>query len=110
MSILEKPIVWLHGEIKTPPLSTNARLEAGFYLRRLQRGELLSMPRSRPMSGIGARCHELRVDDGSLTWRVIYRTDVDAILILDVFAKKTRQTPQAVIRICRRRLRDYDHA
>jgi phage-related protein len=110
MSILEKPIVWLHGEIKTPPLSTNARLEAGFYLRRLQRGELLSMPRSRPMPDIGARCHELRVDDGSLTWRVIYRTDVDAILILDVFAKKTRQTPQAVIRICRRRLRDYDHA
>jgi phage-related protein len=110
MSTLEKPIVWLHGEIKTPPLSTSARLEAGFYLRRLQRGELLSMPRSRPMSSVGVRCHELRIDDGSLTWRVIYRIDADAILILDVFAKKTRQTPQAVIQVCRRRLRDYDHA
>lgn len=110
MSTLEKPIVWLHGEIKTPPLSTSARLEAGFYLRRLQRGELLSMPQSRPMSSVGVRCHELRIDDVSLTWPVIYRTDPDAILILDVFAKKTRQTPQAVIQVCRRRLRDYDHA
>ncbi len=110
MSTFEKPIVWLHGEIKTPPLSTSARLEAGFYLRRLQRGELLSMPRSRPMASVGVRCHELRIDDGSLTWRVIYRLDPDAILILEVFAKKMRQTPQAVIQVCRRRLRDYDHA
>jgi hypothetical protein len=25
----DKPIVWLHGEIKTPPMSVQARLEAG---------------------------------------------------------------------------------
>jgi hypothetical protein len=35
MSPQDKPLVWLRGEIKTPPLSTNARLEAGFLLRQL---------------------------------------------------------------------------
>lgn len=110
MSDIEKPIVWLHGEIKTPPLSVSARTEAGFYLRRLQRGERLTMPQSRPMPIVGVRCHELRIDDGDVTWRVIYRTDTDAIVILEVFSKKTRKTPESVINLCRRRLRDYDHA
>jgi hypothetical protein len=35
---LEKPLVWLHG-IKTPPFTASARLEAGFLLRKLQKGE-----------------------------------------------------------------------
>ena len=40
----DKPLVWLHGEVKTPPFSQVARLEAGFLLRRLQQGESLGMP------------------------------------------------------------------
>jgi hypothetical protein len=31
----DKPLVWLHGEVKTPPLSAAARVEAGFLLRQL---------------------------------------------------------------------------
>jgi len=38
----------------------------------------------------------------------MYRVDQDAILVLDVFQKKSRKTPQRVIRDCRRRLREYD--
>jgi len=106
----DKPLAWLHGQLKTPPLGKEARLEAGFLLRRLQRGELLSMPQSRPMPSIGARCHELRVNDVSGTWRVMYRIDKDAIVILEVFAKKTRQTPAAVVETCRKRLKEYDRA
>ncbi|HZY31306.1 MAG TPA: type II toxin-antitoxin system RelE/ParE family toxin, partial [Candidatus Methylomirabilis sp.] len=49
MSPPDKPLVWLHGEIKTPPFSPPARLEAGLLLRRLQKGELLGMPHARPM-------------------------------------------------------------
>jgi hypothetical protein len=45
----EKPLIWLHGEIKTPPLSSAARIEAGYLLRKLQMGDLLSLPHSRPM-------------------------------------------------------------
>jgi len=104
----EKVLVWLHGEVKTPPMSREARLETGFLIRKLQQGELLSMPQSRPMPSIGAHCHELRIVDANRTWRVIYRIDDDAIVILEVFSKKTRATPQTVINACRSRIKDYD--
>ncbi len=104
----DKPLVWLHGEVKTPPFSSAARLEAGFLLRRLQAGESLSLPQSRPMPVIGVRCHELRITDENKVWRIIYRVDSDAIVIPEVFEKKTRKTPQEVIDLCRRRLRQYE--
>ncbi len=85
MSPQDKPVVWLRGEIKIPPLSRSARLEAGYLLRRLQRGETLSMPHSRPMPSIGTYCQELRINDTNSTWRVVYRIDSDAIIILEVF-------------------------
>ena len=100
----------LHGEITTPPLSLDARRQIGFLLRALQEGELLTMPHSRPMPPIGLRCHELRVNDGGRAWRVVYRLDPDAVIVTDVFEKKTPQTPDAVIRLCRQRLRRYDEA
>lgn len=106
----EKPLVWLHGEIKTPPFSREGRLEAGYLLGQLQRGALLSMPQSRPMPSIGARCHELRVVDGAHNWRIMYRLDTDAVLILAVFAKKTQATPKDVIETCQRRIKLYDEA
>lgn len=102
--------MWLHGEVKTPPFSPSARLEAGFLLRRLQKGESISLPQSRPMPGIGPRCHELRVRDANATWRIVYRTDADAVIIADVFSKKTATTPKAVINISKARLSDYDNA
>lgn len=106
----DKPLMWLHGEIRTPPLSAQARIEAGVLLRRLQWGHKLSLPHSRPMPVIGPRCHELRINDANATWRLVYRIDEDAIVIVDVFSKKTPQTPAAVIEACRRRLKEYDDA
>lgn len=103
----DKPLVWVRGEIKTPPFGREARLEAGFLLRRLQRGETLSMPHSRPMPSIGPRCHELRIRDREHLWRIVYHLDVDAVVILDVFGKKTGATPKSVIENCKRRLREY---
>jgi phage-related protein len=103
-----KPLVWLGGEVKTPPLSSSARVEAGFLLRKLQAGENLALPHSRPMPTIGARCHELRIQDENRTWRVVYRIDRDAVVILEVFAKTSQGTPKAAIDICKERLRRYD--
>jgi len=68
------------------------------------------MPHSRPMPTIGARCHELRVVDAEATWRIVYRVDPDAILIAEMFAKKSAKTPAAVLDACRRRLKEYDDA
>lgn len=105
---MDKPLVWLHGEVKTPPFSQKARLEAGILLRLLQRGELIGLPRSRPMPTVGRRCHELRINDRNVSWRMIYRIDTDAIVLLDVFNKKTSRTPRRIVDLCKKRLREYD--
>lgn len=106
----DKPLVWLRGAIKTPPFSAAARIEAGFLLRRLQQHERLGLPHSRPMPAIGGQCHELRVNDADLTWRIIYHLETDAVVILDVFAKKTPATPKTVIENCQKRLAAYRKA
>lgn len=103
----DKPLAWLHGEIKTPPFSAEARVEAGILLRKLQKGERLSLPQSRPMPSIGKRCHELKIIDKNITWRIIYHISDDAIVMLEVFAKKTNKTPRQVIEICGKRLKNY---
>ncbi|MBC8392324.1 MAG: type II toxin-antitoxin system RelE/ParE family toxin [Deltaproteobacteria bacterium] len=103
-----KPLVWLHGEITTPPFSEKARIETGYLLRQLQKGRKLSLPESRPMPSIGIRCHELRINDENVIWRIIYRTYSDAILILEVFSKKTSKTPKLVIDICKERIKRYE--
>lgn len=106
----DKPLVWLKGQIKTPPFSEEARIEAGMLLRQLQRGNSLGLPHSRPMPTVGRRCHELRITDEEVAWRIIYRVDSDAIVIGEVFPKKSGKTPRKVIDICKQRFRKYDRA
>lgn len=97
----------MKGEVKSPPFSPSARLEAGILLRRLQRGESLSLPHARPIPIIDAHCHELRIRDENQTWRIVYAIEPDAIVILEVFSKKTRAMPKSVINSARRRLMLY---
>ena len=99
--------MWLHGAVKTPPFSVQARIEAGVLLRRLQRGENVPLPHSRPMPAIGKACHELRIPDANRTWRIVYHVDATAIAILEVFTKTTQQTPKTLIDTCKTRLRIY---
>jgi len=110
MKNVEKDLVWLHGAIRTPPFSKEARIEAGVLLRRLQRGEKLALPHSRPMPSIGPGCHELRVQDRDITWRIFHHVDTDAIVLLEITDKKTRKTPQRVLDNCRARLVQYKRA
>ena len=110
MSPSDKPLVWLHGEIRTPPFSRAARIEAGYLLRLLQKGQAVGLPQSRAMPVVGPRCHELRGRDEAVDWRIVYRLDSDAVVILEVLAKKTRTTPKTIIDTCTRRLREYDRA
>jgi phage-related protein len=105
-----KPLVWLHGRVKTPPFTKQGRVEAGILLGFLQAGETLSMPHSRPLPAIGPRCAELRIRDAEHNWRIVYRVDHDAVIVVDVFAKKTQRLSDAIIRQCRQRLRGYDEA
>lgn len=59
--------------------------------------ESLSLPPSRPMPLIGNQYHELRIVDGDGAWRIVYLLDCDAVVIVDVFSKKSRA---AVIKRC----------
>jgi len=108
MSSFDKPLVWIHGEISTPPFSELARMEAGYLLRQLQKGLDVSLPQSRPMPTIGTNCHELRIPDENLIWRIIYKIYADAILILEVFAKKTGRTPKTIIDTCQKRIQRFE--
>jgi len=103
----DRPLVWLKGGVKTPPFSSQARLEAGLLLRRLQQGQALSLPHSRPMPAIGRQCHELRISDRDQTWRIAYHVAPDAIVILEVFSKKAMATPVQIVEVCQKRLAAY---
>jgi phage-related protein len=105
-----KPLAWLHGQIKTPPFTDEGSREAGYLLRLLQHGERLGMPQAEPLSIVGPRCGALRIRDGAHNWRIMYRVDSDVVLVLEVYAKKTRTIPQEVIDRCKKRLKDYDVA
>lgn len=105
-----KPLRWLGGEVKTPPMSQAARRQLGFLLRQLQEGEQPSLPHSRPMPSVGKACHELRVTDENKKWRLFYFIDTDAIVVLEVSEKKPQKTPQGIIGLCQERLKHYEQA
>ncbi len=79
-------------------------------LRLLQEGERLGMPQAEPLPDVGPRCGALRVRDAEHNWRVMYRIDSDAVLVLEVYPKKTQKIPDEVIQRCKHRLRKYDAA
>jgi phage-related protein len=60
------------------------------------------------MPVIGPRCHGLRINDTDGTWRLIYRLVHDAVILGEVFRKKTATTPRQVIDACTRRFEAYD--
>jgi len=103
----EKPLLFLSTEIKTPPFSVDARIQAGILLRRLQYGELMQMPHSKPMPSVGKQCYELRINDIDDDWRIIYHISKEAIVILDIFVKKSNKTPKSVINRCHQRMKRF---
>jgi hypothetical protein len=73
--------------------------QAGYLPWRLQRGERLSMPESRPKVSVHAATSCAPTN---------YRIDPDSAVVLEVLKKKTPATPKSVVDVCRRRLTDYD--
>lgn len=60
------------------------------------------------MPSVGVGCHELRLRDSAIDWRVLYRVDSDTILVIEIFQKKTQRTPKNVIKLCQTRLAAFD--
>jgi phage-related protein len=38
----------------------------------------------------------------------MYRIDSDAVLVVEVYPKKTRKIPKEVVELCKKRLKQYD--
>lgn len=103
-----KPLVWLSGEVKSPPFTPEGRIEMGQLLAHLQAGESLALPHSRPLPSVGPGVHELRVRDAGHNWRLVYRIDPDAIVIAAVFPKQSKPQQQREFDSAKRRLKTYD--
>lgn len=106
----DKPLVWMASiGIENPPFSAEAKQEAGYLLREVQRGSRLGMPASDTMPEIGKDCHELRIVDKNVTHRIFYAIRMQAIVVLDILpGKKTRATPRSVIEHTKKRLAEYE--
>jgi len=79
-------------------------------LRYLQNGIPIGMPQAEPLPIVGPRCGAIRVRDVQHNWRIMYRMDIDAIVIVEVYDKKTKKIPEEVIARCQQRLNLYDKA
>ena len=91
--------------IRRFPKEIRVRLGRGLF--RLQSGETLGMPNSRPMLGVAAGVSELRVKGEDGSFRAFYYTaSSQGVLVFHAFVKKTQRTPPLEIEVARRRLKE----
>ena len=82
-----------------------ARREAGYQLDRLQRG--MNPDNWKPMSVIGQAVREIRIQDISGAFRVIYAAKfADAVYVLHCFQKKSQRTSKSDMDLAEKRYRD----
>lgn len=88
----------------------DVRRELGKAIFDLQRGEVLSMPLSRPMPSIAAGAEELRIRDRTGIYRAFYYArSPRGILVFHAFVKKTHATPSHELDLGKKRLKELLH-
>lgn len=90
-----KPVVFhpaAKKEIRTFP--EPIRKEMGGLLFELQKGKMLVMPHSKPMSSVASGVHELRVKGSDGIYRAFYYLKHrERIIVFHCFQKKSQKTP-----------------
>ena len=67
-------------------------------IHRLQKGDVIGVPHSKPMKSVEIGVSELRVKDASGAYRVFYYVKTNqGILVFHAFVKKTQKTPKKEI-------------
>jgi len=85
----------------------DVRQELGKAIYDLQRGDVLSMPLSRPMPSVDPGAAELRIRDQSGIYRAFYYTrSARGILVFHAFVKKTQATPARELDLGKKRLKE----
>ena len=98
----DKPLVWLGSSLDdVREFPDDARKEAGFQLRRVQKG--LSPVDWKPMTTVGQGVIEIRIHTGR-KYRVFYVAKfAEAVYVLHAFNKQTQKTPGRDIELAQRR-------
>jgi phage-related protein len=103
-----RPIIFhpkARDAIRRFPKEVRIRLGKGLF--RLQMGEQIGMPNSRPMPAVAVGVYELRVKTQDGAYRAFYYTATErGILVFHALVKKTQQTPAMEIELARRRLKE----
>jgi len=98
-----KPIGWRGSSLEDlRAFPDSARRDAGFQLRKLQRGEL---PDDwRPFASVGPGTSEIRIASHDGWFRIMYVAKFEeAIYVLHCFRKSTRQTASEDVQIAGKR-------
>jgi len=91
--------------IRRFPKEVRNRLGRGLF--RLQTGEPIAMPNSRPMPAVAVGVSELRIKAEDGTFRAFYYTASSrGVLVFHAFVKKTQRTPPLELDLARKRLKE----
>jgi phage-related protein len=83
------------------------RQKLGKAIFDLQRGEVPSMPLSRPMPSVAPGVAELRIRDRTGVYRAFYYTrSPSGILVLHAFMKKSQATPRQDLDVAKKRIKE----
>lgn len=86
------------------------RIRLGRALFRLQLGEKVGMPHSRPMPVVAPGVSELRVRGEDGIFRTFYYAAGEhGVLVIHAFVKETQRTPAAEVETGKRRLKELLH-
>ncbi|CAM6002063.1 unnamed protein product [Sphagnum balticum] len=107
-----KKVLWHpKARIEVKSFPDEAKRELGYLIFRVQQGESLGMPASRPMPEVAAGVSELRARGPDGIYRVFYYVKVEnQILVFHAFIKKTPKTPPAEIKLGTKRLKELLNA
>jgi phage-related protein len=102
-----KLIQWLgssRADVRAFP--EDARIDAGWQLELVQRGEDPEDWKPMPTIGVGVR--EIRIREASGAFRIVYLATLeDRVLVLHAFQKKTQATPKKDIELAIQRLKRW---
>jgi phage-related protein len=92
-------------QIKAPPLTKEARRNAGYILDQVQTGDDPDpsvCDNYKPYPNVGPGCFQITLDN----WRIIYWRAQVALYVLSVFKKTGQATPDRIKNVCKDRLRE----
>ena len=106
--VVVRPIVFhpkARDAIRRFPKEVRFRVGRGLF--RLQLGERIGMPNSRPMPAVAPGVSELRAKGEDGIFRVFYYTALlRGVLVFHAFVKKTQRTPPLEMELARKRLKE----